>query len=145
MKQLPWGAFKINFSGKLLGQTLFLANVQAAGMQLYQKRDLSQVCYEGFSRIFKTATLKIFCKQCLCVFLIGIYLFKVNNGNTRSLWNLFKVNREDTRTTLLTFSWFLHRYLLTDFIHCSCVSVLDFEWTSKYQLVYVTESPIWNP
>ena len=30
----------------------------------------------------------------------GIYLFKVNNGRTRkNVWNMFKVNNKDTRTT----------------------------------------------
>ena len=32
----------------------------------------------------------------------GIYLFKVNNGNTRTVLNMFKVKNKDTRTTLLT-------------------------------------------
>ena len=31
----------------------------------------------------------------------GIYLLKVNNGNTRVM-DLFKVNDKDTRTTLIT-------------------------------------------
>ena len=35
------------------------------------------------------------------VILPGIYLFKVNNGNTKTMQNLFKVNNEDTRTMSL--------------------------------------------
>ena len=55
----------------------------------------------------------------------GIYLFKVNIGNTfnfNSQWNLFKVGDEDT--TSLTSFWCLYCQLWTD---CSLVSMTDFE------------------
>ena len=32
--------------------------------------------------------------------LAGIYLLKVNNKNTRTIWNMFKVNNKHTRTTV---------------------------------------------
>ena len=36
----------------------------------------------------------------------SIYLFKVNNRNTRA--NMFKVNNKDTRTTPMTLFWCLY-------------------------------------
>ena len=36
---------------------------------------------------------------------VNIYLFKVNNKNTRKRYeNMFKINNKDTRTTSMTFS-----------------------------------------
>ena len=63
-------------------------------------------------------------KFCYCT--AGICLFKFNNGNTRKMWNLFRVNNKDTRTTSMTF-WCLYRWLLTGFTHCSGVSIADTE------------------
>ena len=33
------------------------------------------------------------------LFPVGNYMFKVNNRNSRKVWNMFKVNNKDTRTT----------------------------------------------
>ena len=45
----------------------------------------------------------------LLFFPVGNYIFKVNNGNTRTrcnkVWNMFKVNNEDTRTTPMASFW----------------------------------------
>ena len=35
-------------------------------------------------------------------YLAGIYMFKVNDRNTRTSCDMFKVNNKDTRTTLAT-------------------------------------------
>ena len=59
-------------------------------------------------------------------FLVAIYLFKVNSGNSKK--NLFKVNNKDTRTTSLF--WCLYCLLWKDFSHCSGVSIVDFEQVS---------------
>ena len=38
------------------------------------------------------------CEQQLkFIFPVGIYLFKVNNENTRKQWNISKINRKDTK------------------------------------------------
>ena len=42
-----------------------------------------------------------------------------------NMWNLFKVNNKDSRTTSLTSFYCL--YCWTDFIHCSGVSGVDFK------------------
>ena len=50
------------------------------------------------------------------------------NRNTRAImWNLFNVTKKDTRMTSLMSFWCLYCKLWTDFIHCSGVSIVDFE------------------
>ena len=44
-----------------------------------------------------------------------------------NVWNLFKINNKVTRMTLMTLLWCLYCQLLTDFTHCSTVSIVDFE------------------
>ena len=54
----------------------------------------------------------------------NIYLFKVNNGNsrnTRKAWNMFKANNKNTRTTSSTSFWCFYCNLLTYF------TIVDFE------------------
>ena len=41
-----------------------------------------------------------------------IYLFEVNNANTRNVWNLFYINNKDTPVTLF---WCIYCWLWTDF------------------------------
>ena len=41
----------------------------------------------------------------------NIYLFKVNNTNTKKKWNIFKVNNENTKATSLTFFLIRNRIL----------------------------------
>ena len=51
----------------------------------------------------------------------GIYLFKLNDGNTRSCMNSIKIKKKGHVA-------FLPLFLSgTDFTHCSDVSVVDFE------------------
>ena len=46
------------------------------------------------------------------------------------MWNKFKVNNKDTRTTLLTSFWCLYCWLWMYFTPCSSVSIIKFEiWT----------------
>ena len=53
---------------------------------------------------------------------------KSTNGNTRTImWNLFNVTNKDTRTMSLMSFWCLYCKLWTYFIHCSGVSIVDFE------------------
>ena len=40
-----------------------------------------------------------------------------------NVWNLFKVNNKDTRTTSMTSFWCLYDWFCTDFINCSGVSL----------------------
>ena len=42
------------------------------------------------------------------------------------MWNLFKVNNKDNRTTLLTSFWCFYCFYWTYFTHCSSDSILDF-------------------
>ena len=44
-----------------------------------------------------------------------------------NVWNLFKINNKVTRMTSMTLLWCLYCQLLTDFTHCSTVSMFDFE------------------
>ena len=41
-------------------------------------------------------------------FPVCIYLFKVNNGNTRKMCGIFKINNEDIRKTSLASFWCLY-------------------------------------
>ena len=50
----------------------------------------------------------------------GIYLLKVNNKT-------LKVNKEDTRTTLLALFWCRYCNFLTNFKPCTSVSIVNFE------------------
>ena len=43
------------------------------------------------------------------------------------VWNMFKVNYKDTRTTSLALFWCLYCSFWTDFTHCSAVSIVEFE------------------
>ena len=62
---------------------------------------------------------------------VNIYLFRVNNKNTRKRYeNLFKVNNKDTRTTSMTLFWCFYCELLTYFTPFSSVSIVDFEQVS---------------
>ena len=58
----------------------------------------------------------------------GIYLFRAKNGNVRNninnVWNQFKVNNKDTRTTS---SLALVCYDSTNFAHWSGVHVVNIE------------------
>ena len=56
----------------------------------------------------------------------NIYLLKVNNRNTRKVWDIFKVNNKNTRTTSLTSFWWFYWQLWTCFTPFSGVSV-EFE------------------
>ena len=44
-----------------------------------------------------------------------------------NVWNPFKVNNKNTRTTAVTSFWCCYCQLWTDFTHCSGVSIVDFE------------------
>ena len=49
----------------------------------------------------------------------NIELFKVKNRNCRKkVWNMFKVNNKDTKTTSTTSFWCLYCWLWSDLIHC---------------------------
>ena len=64
----------------------------------------------------------------------GIYFFKVNKGNRKTMWKLFRVHNKDTRTTadvvleslLLTLNkfytlfWSFHCWLLGKMISLNC-------------------------
>ena len=57
----------------------------------------------------------------------GIYFFKVGNGNTRTMWNLFKVNNKDTpdRRHWRRSGVFVVNFEQTS--NCSGVSIVEFE------------------
>ena len=57
----------------------------------------------------------------------NIYLFKVNNRNTKKVWNIFKVNNKDTRTTSMTSFWYIFVVNSDYFTHFSSVPILYFE------------------
>ena len=59
-----------------------------------------------------------------------IFLFKVNNENTRTMYSLFKANDKDTGTTLLTLFCYRYCYLWTDFKHYTDVFLVNFEQTN---------------
>ena len=55
------------------------------------------------SKVALNATKHLLSKWISCFsFLTSIYLFKGNNENTRTMWNLFKVNNKEIRTTSMT-------------------------------------------
>ena len=54
---------------------------------------------------------------------VGIYLFKVNNGNTRTSMKSVR----DSRTTLMTSFLYLYVQLWADFSNCFGVSVVYFD------------------
>ena len=59
--------------------------------------------------------------------LVGVYLFKVNNGNQNNVLNLFRVNSKDTRTTLLTFLLLILNNLMSaDNMVCSNILLINF-------------------
>ena len=59
--------------------------------------------------------------------LVGVYLFKVNNGNQNNVLNLFRVNSKDTRTTLLTFLLLILNNLMSaDNMVCSNILLVNF-------------------
>ena len=122
--------------------------------------NMLQLLLNSFSKFFlsfsKTSLIKLVIKYYLMLLLLllraaagtttqtyptNIYLFKVNNENTRKiceicskltiwLWKLFKVNNKDTRTTSMTSFSCLYSWLWVDFTNCSGISVVDFEQIS---------------
>ena len=59
------------------------------------------------------------------LFPANIYLFKVSKRNTRKkVWNMYKANNKDARTTSVTSFWYLYCQLCT---HFTDVSIVDFE------------------
>ena len=59
--------------------------------------------------------------------LVGVYLFKVNNGNQNNVLNLFRVNSKDTRTTSLTFLLLILNNLMSaDNMVCSNILLINF-------------------
>ena len=58
----------------------------------------------------------------------GIYLLKVDNGNTRTMYDicLIVTTKTPERRQLKSF-WCFYCYLWIDFTHCYGVSILDFE------------------
>ena len=59
--------------------------------------------------------------------LVGVYLFKVNNGNQNNVLNLFRVNSKDTRTTSLTFLLLILNNLMSaDNMVCSNILLVNF-------------------
>ena len=99
----------------------------------YQKYQLPEVTsyqvpvFEFWNLIksfIKNCRLEIFLhKSCFPLWLnpTGIYLF--TRGNVQ---NLFKLNKGDTRTTLMTPPWRLEQ-IWTNFSFCCCISIVDFE------------------
>ena len=62
---------------------------------------------------------------------VSIYLFKFNDEKTpEQCKTLIKVDKKDTRTTLMASLWCLFCWLWTDFTHCSGVSIVDFQQAS---------------
>ena len=82
-------------------------------------------CSEFSSRFFSSRHL-----------LIQSQLWK----HQKNVWNMFKVNNKDTRTTSLKSFWCLYCQLWTNFTHCSGVSIADFEkvnlgWVEAFRAV----------
>ena len=50
------------------------------------------------------------------------------------MWNIFKVNNKDTRTTSLSSFWCLYCYLWTYFSPSSSVSIVDFDQVNVFQV-----------
>ena len=62
------------------------------------------------------------------LFPVGIYMFKVNNRNTRKRCETCtKVTKKNTRTTSVTLFWCLYSKLWTYFTPLSSVLIVDFE------------------
>ena len=58
-----------------------------------------------------------------------VFTFSKSTVKTREqhLWNRFKFNNNDTRTTSVTSFWCRYCWLWTNFTHCSDVFIVDFE------------------
>ena len=59
---------------------------------------------------------------------VGIYFFKVNNGNNKTIWEIrSKNNNKDTGTTLMLSFWSIYCYFWTDFTHCCDISIVELD------------------
>ena len=56
----------------------------------------------------------------------------------KNVWNMFKVNTKDTRTTSMTSFWCLYWQLRTDFGHCSGGSIDGFEHVNAGWILTIT-------
>ena len=67
-----------------------------------------------------------------------IYLVKVTNRNTRiKVWNMFKVNNKNTKTTPMASFWCFYWELWTYFTPCSSVFIVNFENViADWDLIY---------
>ena len=60
------------------------------------------------------------------------------------MWNLFKVNNEETRTTSLTLFWCLCCKLSKDLTHFSGASLIDIEQVNAGWVIDVLEKRFWE-
>ena len=75
-------------------------------------------CWFGDILFFQSHDLRIMVSWVLSTFGFnakstppaGICLFKVNNGNTKNVWNLFKVNKNYTRVISTSFDVFIANF-----------------------------------
>ena len=77
-------------------------------------------------------------------FPVGIYMLKVNNGHTKIVWNLLKVNKWDTRATSGIFLQNAHDNVLVSLLltlnrfHTFFWCFHNLLWTSKSRLGYIS-------
>ena len=111
---------KSRFSWLFLPTTFssFKVLVELRRVQIKQC-ELFRVRYERDKKIIKTKDGEE---------VLSLYLFKVNNGNTRTVCEICsKITIKTPLTTLLMSLWCLYLYLWADLTHWSGVSIVDFE------------------
>ena len=94
------------------------------GFSIHSRKNCT-VIHKHSCRNIRTTTFRN-TKKCLLLsqhLLVQSQQWKRHNN----MWNLFKVNNKDIRTTSLTSFWRLYSDLWTDFTYCSGVSFIDFE------------------
>ena len=91
----------------------------------------TKIWYLQFPKCFKILARKI---------LVNIYLFKVNNGNIRTMCeirsNVTTIKTQKNALTSLALFWRFCCYLWTDFTPCSDVSIADV--STMYDLTCIT-------
>ena len=116
------------------------ATEQLNTMCLYERKNLHRAIALLFWNVLKIKSMKLRQLQLLPSqqLLVQSQQWKHQNN----VWNLFKINNDDTRTTSITSFWGLYCYPKAVFTHRSSVSIVDFKQVNSGWVVLYF--PLWK-
>ena len=105
---------------------------------------LSEVAAELWKKLAALANLvsKISPWACFSIIMMCFHLVVQCQQWKHHVWNLFKVNSEDTGMTSITLFWCFYLWLWIDFTLCVVISIVDFEqvnadWIVLFEVILI--------